>query len=336
MSDDQKIRLRAIWISIIVGTLILGAKFIAFWISDSTALKSDAIESVVNVISAVFALGSIIFAGRPADKNHPYGHGKIEYFSAVFEGGLISIASVFIFYEAIKALAFPSPLQNLSGGLLINFGAGLLNGALGIFLIRTGRRHSSKAMEADGMHVLSDFYTTIGLALGLLLVKLTGILWLDPVLAMIVGALLAYTGFKLVRSSSAALLDSEDPKMIEKISEVMNRLRTTDIIAVHELRTLRTGRFTHVDLHIVVPEFYEIKRAHDLVEEFGETVILDAKLEGEFHSHIDPCARAFCELCPVEPCPIRQKPFSGNRIVINSETATAMGPRELGMSHYRS
>jgi len=190
------------------------------------------------VVAAVFALGAIIFADKPADREHPYGHGKIEHFSAAFEGGMISLAAVLIGYEAIRSIVEGVPIQNLTLGLGINFAAGVLNGLLGLFLVYQGKRQQSQALEADGHHVFSDFYVTLGLAAGLLLVKATGMTWLDPAMALAVCVVLAFTGFKLVRTSSAALLDTEDPELLQHLVEVMNRVRPKDIVAIHELLTL--------------------------------------------------------------------------------------------------
>jgi cation diffusion facilitator family transporter len=312
-------------LSIVMGILILGIKYYAYLVSGSTALKSDAIESVVNIVAAFFALGAVVFSNKPADKNHPYGHGKIEHFSAAFEGGLISLAAVLIAWSAIDAMWHGVELKDIGAGLLINFIAGCLNGLLGLFLVVMGRRQRSRAIEADGHHVLSDFYTTLGIALGLLLVKFTGILWLDPVLAFCVALLLARTGFMLVRSSSQALLDMEDPDLLAKLIEVINRARPVDIITIHELRTMRSGRYTHVDVHMVLPEYYEMGRAHDLAEGFGKQVIVEAGLEGELHTHIDPCQRSWCDQCGVVACPIRQESQT-RQALITLEAATEAGP----------
>lgn len=322
---SSRIRLRVAIISIVMGILILGLKYYAYLVSGSTALKSDAIESVVNIVAAFFALGAVIFADKPADKEHPYGHGKIEHFSAAFEGGLISLAAVLIAWAAIDAMWHGVELKDLGLGLVLNFIAGLLNGLLGLFLVMSGRKQRSRAIEADGHHVLSDFWTTLGIALGLLLVKLTGLRWLDPVMALGVAVLLARTGFKLVRSSSQALLDMEDPALLAQLIEVINRNRPVDIITIHELRTLRSGRYTHVDIHMVIPEFYEIGRAHDLAEGFGKQVIAQVGLEGELHTHIDPCQRAWCRQCGVADCAIRQAPQT-SQPKITLEAATEAGP----------
>jgi cation diffusion facilitator family transporter len=175
---SQQSRIRVSVLSITAGIFILGLKYYAFHISNSAALKSDAIENVVNVVAAVFALGAIIFADKPADREHPYGHGKIEHFSAAFEGGMISLAAVLIFYEAVHGLVDQPPLEHLGKGMAVNFVAGVLNGLLGLYLIHCGRKQNSHALTADGHHVLSDFYVTLGLAVGLFLVNLTCAGWI--------------------------------------------------------------------------------------------------------------------------------------------------------------
>jgi len=322
---SQNTRIRIAVLSIVVGCLVLGLKYLAYSVSQSAALKSDAIENVVNVVAAVFALGAIIFADKPADREHPYGHGKIEHFSAAFEGGMISLAAVLIGYEAIRAVILKVPLENLSLGLAINFGAGIVNGLLGLYLIHQGKRQRSHAIEADGHHVFSDFYVTIGLGAGLLLVRFTGLTWLDPLMAMGVCALLAYTGFKLVRTSSAALLDAEDPDMVQHLVRAMNKVRPTDIIAIHELRTLRSGRYIHVDIHMVIPEYYGIGQGHELADHFGKAVLAEAAVEGELHTHVDPCQKAFCSQCEVGGCGVRLEPQS-HESVITLEEAVAQGP----------
>ncbi len=322
---NQTARLRVAVLSIVVGCVVLGMKYIAFHVSQSAALKSDAIENVVNVVAAVFALGAIIFADKPADREHPYGHGKIEHFSAAFEGGMISLAAVLIGYEAIRSIVEGVPIQNLTLGLGINFAAGVLNGLLGLFLVYQGKRQQSQALEADGHHVFSDFYVTLGLAAGLLLVKATGMTWLDPAMALAVCVVLAFTGFKLVRTSSAALLDTEDPELLQHLVEVMNRVRPKDIVAIHELRTLRSGRYIHVDIHMVIPEFYGIGQGHELADQFGKAVLAEAVIEGELHTHVDPCLRAFCNQCDLISCPVRQSPQI-YECKITVDKAVAQGP----------
>ena len=306
----QRERVRAILLSLVGGALIFALKAWAYCLTGSMALQSDALESIVNVVAAAFGLGAVIFAGQPADREHPYGHGKMEFFAAAFEGGLISLAAVIIFYEAGVALVRGVELKNLGLGMLVNLSAGALNGLLGWFLLRTGRRLKSKTLEADGHHVLSDFYSTGGILVGLILVRMTGYWRLDPLVAIVVGILLARTGWRLVRESASALLDEEDSATIEAIMAGLNTLlkrgvAQTGVITVHGLRAIRSGRYAHVDVHLVVPEYVDVASAHDRAERFESELIAASGLEGELHVHLDPCRRGYCARCDDAACPIR-------------------------------
>ena len=317
-------------ISLFAGTLILAIKAAAYFLTGSMALQSDAMESIVNVAAAAFGLGAVLFAGQPADKNHPYGHGKMEYFAAAFEGGLISLAAVVIIYQSILALFSGLELKNLGLGMVLNISAGALNGLLGWWLVRTGKRLHSKTLEADGHHVISDFYSTGGILVGLSLVIATGFSWIDPLLAIGVGCLLAKTGFRLVRESAAALLDEEDPAMIDKIVAALDPLMRrgvvqTGVITVHGLRAIRSGRYTHVDIQLVVPEYEQVAKSHDAAERFEELLIDAAGLEGEAHTHIDPCRRKYCSSCTDVDCPIRVEPHKEHH-PITKEEATLSEP----------
>lgn len=326
----QSERVRAIQVSLAGGTLILGLKAYAYFLTGSIALQSDALESIVNVVAAAFGLGAVIFAGQPADKEHPYGHGKMEYLAAAFEGGLISLAALVIFFEASSALVRGVEPKSLGLGMLINLGAGTLNGLLGWFLLSAGRRLKSKTLEADGQHVLSDFYTTGGILAGLLLVRATGFWRLDPLMAILVGVVLAKTGWGLVRESAAALLDQEDSPTIEAIMTGLNTLLKkgvdkTGVITVHGLRAIRSGRYTHVDVHLVVPEYIDVATAHDRTDRFENSLISASDLEGELHVHLDPCRRKYCARCDDAACPIRVEPVKSVP-PITREEATLVEP----------
>ncbi|HYS92582.1 MAG TPA: cation diffusion facilitator family transporter [Candidatus Acidoferrales bacterium] len=307
--DDARVRLRAALLSLVIATLILAAKYQAYRMTGSTAVLSDALESIVNVLAAVFALGGLIFAGRPADRNHPYGHGKIEFFSAAFEGGLIAFASILIVYEAVRTLVSGPDVRQIGAGLLIVFGSGLVNLALGIYLVRTGRRYVSLTLVADGQHVLADVWTSAGVIVGLALVQLTGRVWLDPLVALLVALWLMLTGVRLVRHAAGGLLDEEDPLLLKRVLDALQKYVGGGVIRVHHLRAIRSGRFQHVEAHLVVPEFWSVERAHDLSEDVAARVMRDLGAEGEMVFHTDPCHRVYCVTCDLEDCPIRREPF---------------------------
>jgi cation diffusion facilitator family transporter len=327
VSEDAAIRLRAGLLSLVVSIVLLGAKYQAYRLTLSTAILSDALESIVNVVAAVFALGGLIFAGRPADRNHPYGHGKIEFFSAAFEGGLIAFAAVVIIYQVVLSLLRGVEVRGLDVGVAIILATALVNLALGLYLVRTGRKYASLTLTADGKHVLSDCYTSAGIVVGLLLVRFTGILWLDPVVAGVVAVNLMWTGFRLVRHAAGGLLDEEDPALLSRLLNVLATHVGQGIIRIHHLRAIRAGRFHHVDAHLVVPEFWSVERAHEVAEDLAARVMRDLGIEGELDFHTDPCHRIYCAMCDLDDCPIRGEPFSGRPILTLEEAVQPDMPR---------
>lgn len=322
--SSAQVRIRIALFSIAASSVVLALKWLAYAWTGSAALQSDALEGIVNVVAGVFALGALVYAEKPSDREHPYGHGKMENFSAAFEGGLITLAAVLIFYEGVSAILSGRVPHNLGLGVAVNAFAGGLNGLIGFFLIRAGKKHRSKAIEADGRHILSDFITTVGVLIGMGLVWLTGWPWLDGAIAVVIGLVLVWTGFSLVRQSSSALLDSEDPDALKNLVAGFNRLSRPEVIAVHELRTMRSGRYTHVDAHIVIPEYMSVGDGHDLVESHCAQVLKDCGIEGEFHSHVDPCRRAYCSGCAMPDCPVRREPLQ-KKAPLTIEKATAPG-----------
>jgi cation diffusion facilitator family transporter len=307
---EERARLSAGVVSLVVGAALLLAKFEAYRRTGSAAVLSDALESIVNVVAAAFGIGSILFAGRPADRNHPYGHGKIEFFSAAFEGGLISFAALLIVYEAVGAFLRGPELHALDLGLSIVLGAGLVNAVLGLYLVRTGRRHRSLTLVADGKHVLADAWTSAGIVVGLALVRVTGLEWLDPLVACLVAAQLFWTGWRLVREAARGLLDEEDPELLARLVCELGTHLGGGFVHIHHLRARRAGRFHHVDAHLVVPEFWPVERAHALSDEIGARVIRALGVEGELAFHADPCRRAYCSSCDLAECPVRAEPFT--------------------------
>jgi cation diffusion facilitator family transporter len=308
-ADSDRTSRRAAIVSLAVGSLLLVVKYVAYQLTGSAAILSDALESIANVVAALFAVGVLTFAGRPADRNHPYGHGKMEFFSAVFEGGLIAFAAVLIVWKSVQDILAGPQLRALELGILLTVAAGLVNAALGWFLVSTGRRLHSITLVADGKHVLSDFWTTVGVVVGLGLVRLTGIPWLDPVAALVVALNLGLTGARLVRRAAGALLDEEDTALLADLVVAFERSRRPGIIRIHRLRARRSGRYTHVDAHLIVPEYWTVEQAHEETDAFAARVIEALPIEGESIFHEDPCRQALCAICDVADCPVRREPF---------------------------
>jgi cation diffusion facilitator family transporter len=300
---------RAAIVSLAVASVLLAVKYFAYQLTGSAAILSDALESIANVVAALFAVAVLAFAGRPADRGHPYGHGKMEFFSAAFEGGLIAFAAVLIVWKAVQDLLAGPQLRALETGILLTVAAGLVNAALGWFLVSSGRRLNSVTLVADGKHVLSDFWTTVGVVIGLGLVRLTGIPWLDPVTALVVAVNLGVTGARLVRHAAGGLLDSEDTELLVELVRAFERGRRPGIIRVHRLRARRSGRYTHVDAHLIVPEYWTVEQAHEETDAFAARVIDALPIDGETIFHEDPCRQALCAICDVPDCPVRREPF---------------------------
>lgn len=330
--NSDKTRNRAAWISAIASILIFFLKMVAYRITGSTAVLSDATESIVNVIASIVALFVIRYASQPADSEHPYGHGKAEYFSSAFEGGMIFFAAIMIIGESAKALIYQEPTQKLEMGLLVVGGAALINLALGLYLRHVGKTHQSDALSASGAHVLSDVLTTAGVMVGLALVLLTGMAWLDPVIAIAVGLHLAYSGLKIVRESLGGLLDEVDSASLDSLVSSLQKMRVPGIIDIHHLRLIRSGRFHHVDAHLVVPEYWNISQTHKVTHAFEAEVVNDYGFDGELAFHLDPCKKSYCEICSVSDCPIRLQPFREARpFSVKSLTG---GPVETNQGAY--
>lgn len=285
---SRRLRHAAALVSVFTGIVIFAGKLIAWRLTGSSAVLSDALESIVNVVAALFAVAAIRFADQPADEDHPYGHGKMELLSAAFEGGLIAFAAVLILYQGVQTLIAGPELRSLDLGLLVTVAAGGANLLLGYFLVRTGRRVGSPTLLADGQHVLSDVWTTVGVLVGLLAVRLTGLSWLDPVAALFVGAFLAFTGVKLVKRAADGLLDRDDPELLKKLVDAFNEAAVPGMLSLHRMRVLKHGHLIHIDAHAFVPSDFSVRDAHDAVNQL-ETVLGQKTGFGvELAFHLDP------------------------------------------------
>jgi cation diffusion facilitator family transporter len=317
----DKARNQAAWISLIASIVIFGMKVGAYYLTHSTAVLSDALESTVNVIAAFAALIILRIAAQPADEDHPYGHGKLEYFSAAFEGGLIFFAALMIIREAVDALYQGKTSHQLEWGIVVMAVAAAFNLILGLYLKRTGEKEKSEALKASGVHVITDVWTTVGVIGGIGLVLITGIQWLDPVIAIAVGLNLAYEGYKIFRKSGGSLIDEMDMGVLTDLAECLQVNRTPGIIDIHHLRMIRSGRFHHVDAHLVIPEYWNISHAHSICHAFETDVVKDYAFDGEIAFHLDPCKRAYCAACKMMECPIRlqeyvkQDPFTVTSLI---------------------
>jgi cation diffusion facilitator family transporter len=278
---------RYAWLSIGAAVLTIGLKLTAFVVTGSVGLLSDAAESVVNLVAAVIALVALTVAARPPDASHHYGHGKAEYFSAGLEGLMIFVAAAVILVAAVRRLLDPQPLEEIGLGLAITLVATAINGAVGVLLIRVGRGHRSPTLVADGQHLMTDVWTSVGVVVGVLLVGLTGWLPLDPIIAIAVALNILVTGTRLVLSSASGLLDAALPREdLARLTEVLDA-RTTDEVSFHGLQTRESGRHRFVTVHVLVPGSWTVQRSHDVVEEVEADIrsVLD---DVEVTTHVEP------------------------------------------------
>jgi len=291
--------------------VLLILKFYSYYLTNSTAILTDALESIVNVVASGFAFYSIYLSAVPKDINHPYGHGKIEFFSAGIEGVLIILAGIFIIYQSIYNFFFIQNLESLPIGILIISFSGMVNGVLGYFLIKNGKELNSLTLEADGKHILTDAVSSAVLVLGVTLIYFTGYYVLDSVFSFLFAIYIIYTGYFLVRKSVAGLMDEADPLAMESVVSILRQHRKDNWIDIHNMRVQQYGTDRHIDLHLTLPYYFDLKMVHDEVESVED--VLENKLPGyvEVFVHADPCVPdKCCRYCQVKDCAVREQPLT--------------------------
>jgi len=285
---NQRLLERFIWLSIATALATVAIKVVAAWLTNSVGLWSDAMESTVNLVAALVAGWALRLSAKPADHNHDFGHGKAEYVSAAVEGSLIFVAAAFIIYGAIERLMTPAPLEQLGLGLALSLLATLLNLTTGMLLVRAGRAHRSILLEADGKHLLTDVWTSVGVLVAIGLVALTGWLVLDPIIALLVGANILFTGYKLVRRSVVGLLDGTlPPEEVEVVNRELHEVCADPRVQIADVRTRESGRQRFVYATLTVPGDWTVKRSHDVADSVEHAI--DAALPGTAtFVHIEP------------------------------------------------
>jgi cation diffusion facilitator family transporter len=303
------LRKQAALISVAIGVLMLGIKTTAYLLTHSAAILSDALESIVHVFATSMALYSIVVSARPADESHPYGHGKVEFFSAGLEGGLIVVAAIAILYAAATDILFGWELAALDTGILLTLTASIVNLLLGWFLVRRGKETDSLTLVADGKHVLTDSYTSFGVVAGLGLVSFTGIKLFDPLVAILVAVNILVSGYRLMRVSVGGLMDEADKNTLVRIQEIVNRLRTPEWINMHHLRIMRSGRLHNLDFHLIIPFYWTVQEAHTFQGKVVKEINSELHNNASVLIHLDPCIERYCSSCEVEPCRERKTRF---------------------------
>lgn len=278
---------RFAWLSIAAAVATMALKGVAYLLTGSVGLLSDALESLVNLAGALMALAMLTVAARPPDEDHAYGHGKAEYFSAGAEGALIVIAALSIAVAAVDRLMHPRPLQQLGLGLAVSVFAGLLNLAVALVLLRASRRHRSATLQASAHHLLTDVWTTVGVLIGVGAVALTGWLTLDPLVALAVAANIVWTGGRILRDSVAGLMDAALPAGEQRLLHELLRRYAAEGVEYHALRTRRAGAQRFVSLHVLVPPTWSVQQGHDMLERI-EADIRDALPPVTVLTHLEP------------------------------------------------
>ncbi len=300
-----RLRIQSIGLSVLVSILLLAVKFYGYQLTGSAAILSDALESIINVIASAFALLSVWLSSRPPDENHPYGHGKIESFSAGFEGALILLAAVGIFTTAVPKILHPVALPHLDAGMLLILSTAVVNAALGTYLLHVGKKTKSLTLIADGKHVLTDVYSTAGVLVGLVLVQWTGLRELDGITACLVGVNILVSGLILIWKAFSGLMNAADPELLSEISRVISSNRREHWIDIHQLRAWTSGSFVHIDFHLILPKDFSLEQAHT------EGKLLEKMLQDHFGGeagvliHLDPCLDLQCPICARFSCPTR-------------------------------
>ncbi len=306
-TSQQNLRLQKI--ITLVGIILFIIKVVAWYITGSVAILTDALESTVNVIAGLIGVYSLYVSAKPKDVDHPYGHGKAEFISAAVEGTLITVAGFIIIYEAINNLLHPHTISRLDYGILLVAVTAVVNYAAGAICIRTGKANNSLALISSGKHLQTDTYSTLGIILGLALIYFTKIWWIDSAVAMLFAFIIIFTGYRIVRSSVAGIMDEADEELIKKMVAALNANRRPNWIDLHNLRIIQYGSRLHVDCHLTVPWYLTVKDAHKEIdalvslirEGFGESI--------ELFIHTDPCLDFSCDICLKEDCNVRKHSF---------------------------
>ncbi|MBC6606228.1 cation transporter [Hymenobacter sp. BT188] len=306
--SESKLRLGIL--SLIVSAVLVAVKFYAYMLTASQAVLTDALESIINVFTSGFALYSLYLSGLPKDENHPYGHGKVEYLSVGFEGALILIAGVYIFYSATLAFLEPHAVARPDLGMALLGITALANLAVGFLLIKSGRKLKSVALVGDGQHLYLDAVSTIVSCVALLLVAATGNVLFDAGAALLLGGFIVVNGLRMVRRSVGGLMDESDVEIVREVIGELQQFRRPAWIDVHNLRVLRYGANLHIDCHMTMPYYFSLDEIHNELNDIEALIRQRFDVDVEMFVHADPCTATACAHCHMSECPVRQHPFS--------------------------
>lgn len=293
----------------IVGAILFIVKIIAWQLTLSVSILTDALESTVNVVAGLISLYSLYIAAKPRDEDHPYGHGKVEFVSAAVEGSLISIAGLMIIYKSIITLSGHGSLEKLDSGIILVLITAAANYALGVTCVKAGKKRHSLALIASGKHLQTDTYSTLGIVAGLVLIYFTGWDILDPIIAMIFALFIMYTGYTIIRSSIEGIMDKADMDLLKQLVVFLNEHRRDNWIDLHNVRIIKFGSVLHLDAHLTVPWYLNVHQAHDEVDELSKLIRKEFGESLELFIHTDGCLDFSCNICSKADCTVRKHPF---------------------------
>lgn len=311
----------------IIGMLLFVGKLIAWHLTNSDAVFSDAMESIVNIISAFMGLYSLYLAAQPKDENHPYGHGKVEFITSGVEGSLIIFAGIMIIVEAADSLLHGNTLNKLDYGIVIVLLTAVLNYIMGYISVKKGEKEKSVVLISSGKHLQSDTLTTLGVVVSLLLVYITGIHWIDAVVALGFGAYIMWVGYKIIRKSLSGIMDEADPELLKAVAEVLAKNRKKEWIDIHNMKIQQYGSGLHIDAHITLPWYNTLKDSHEEMENIMKALAAETERHVEFNFHMDDCKPYSCAICELE-CTFRQQAFK-EKIAWTSETLSQARKHQL-------
>jgi len=289
--------------------VLFSVKLWAWYLTGSLAVLTDALESTVNIASGFLGLYSLYLSAKPKDADHPYGHGKVEFISAAIEGTLISVAGLAIIYKSVVSFFEPHQIQKLDSGIILLGITGIVNYAAGFICEKTGKKNNSLPLIAEGRHLKTDTYTTIGIFIGLILIYLTNKIWLDSVVACLFGLIIIFTGYKIIRTSVAGIMDEADLSLLNSLVDSLNRNRQENWIDLHNLRFIKYGSMLHCDCHLTVPWYLNVSEAHEEVESFAKLIRNEFGETVELFVHADGCDEFSCRICSKQNCLVRKHAF---------------------------
>lgn len=304
VAAQQNIKVQQ-WVAAL-SSLLLITKMLAYFLTGSVAILTDALESIVNVVAGFLGLYSLYLSAKPRDADHPYGHGKVEFLSAAVEGSMISIAGVLILYEAIKNLIAPQLIHQLDVGIGLIGITAVINFLIGAWCIRTGKKNNSLALLASGKHLLSDTYSTLGILIGLALLYFTKLTWLDSAVAILFSFVILYTGFKIIRASLAGIMDERDLELLKKMVSTLNQQRRENWVDLHNVRIIKYGSTLHLDCHLTMPWYLNIHEAHAEIDALAALVRKEFGESLELFVHSDGCLDFSCRICSKQDCAVRK------------------------------